>query len=49
MIPPPLSIGNIYLEDGTTVKGFLVEPSALVDAQDITHLGGWRSYLKTIN
>ncbi len=49
MIPPPLSIGNIYLEDGTTVKGFLVEPSALVDAQDITHLGGWRSYLKSIN
>ncbi|CAF1123642.1 unnamed protein product [Rotaria sp. Silwood1] len=49
MIPPPLSIGNIFLEDGRVVKGFLVEPSALDGAQDITHTGGWRAYLNSIN
>jgi allophanate hydrolase len=47
MIPPPLCIGNIYLEDGQVVKGFLVEPSALDTAQDITHMGGWRAYLNS--
>jgi len=45
IIPSPLSIGNIYLQDGQIVKGFLVEPSAVETALDITHLGGWRSYL----
>ena len=49
MIPPPLCIGNICLEDGSTVKGFLVEPSALDSAEDITHTGGWRAYLKSIH
>jgi allophanate hydrolase len=44
LIPPPLSIGNIYLDDGSIVKGFLVESSAVVNAQDITHMGGWRAY-----
>ncbi|CAF0962700.1 unnamed protein product [Adineta steineri] len=47
MIPSPLSIGNIHLDDGQIVKGFLVEPSAVNDAQDITHFGGWRSYLNS--
>ncbi|UJR38443.1 hypothetical protein I4U23_031111 [Adineta vaga] len=47
LIPSPLSIGNIILEDGQIVKGFLVESSALDNAEDITHLGGWRSYLNT--
>ncbi|UJR35719.1 hypothetical protein I4U23_028469 [Adineta vaga] len=49
LISSPLSIGNIYLEDEQIVKGFLVESSALDTAQDITDLGGWRSYLETIN
>jgi allophanate hydrolase len=49
MIPSPLWIGNICLEDGCVVKGFLVEPSALDSAEDITHTGGWRAYLKTIH
>jgi allophanate hydrolase len=47
MISSPLSIGNIYLEDGQIVKGFLVEQSAVDGAQDITHLGGWRAYLNS--
>ncbi|CAF2861487.1 unnamed protein product [Rotaria sp. Silwood2] len=49
MIPPPLSIGNIFLEDGSIVKGFLVEPFALDSAQDITNTGGWRAYLNSMN
>ncbi|MFE7935735.1 hypothetical protein ACFU6S_44870, partial [Streptomyces sp. NPDC057456] len=27
------------------VPGFLCEPSALTDAEDITAYGGWRAYL----
>lgn len=49
MIPSPLSIGNIYLEDGKIVKGFLVEPSAVNNAQEITNLGGWKNYINQIN
>ncbi len=44
-IPPPLGMGNLVLEDDETVKGFICEPYATVDALDITHLGGWRAYL----
>jgi allophanate hydrolase len=47
-VPQPLSIGTLRLEDGTLVKGFLVEPSATEDALDITHLGGWRRYLASL-
>lgn len=44
-IPPPLGIGSIELEDGGTVKGFLVESYAVEGARDITEYGGWRKYL----
>jgi allophanate hydrolase len=47
-VPQPLSIGKLRLEDGTLVMGFLVEPSATEDATEITHLGGWRTYLATL-
>ena len=47
-VPPPLSIGTLRLDDGTLVKGFLVEPAATENAIEITHLGGWRSYLQTV-
>ncbi len=46
-VPQPLSIGTLRLEDGTLVKGFLVESAAIEDAVEITHLGGWRRYLET--
>ena len=46
LIPSPLSIGNIFIEDGQIVKGFLVEPFAIHNAQDITHFGGWKYYLQ---
>lgn len=47
-IPFPLGIGSIQLADDTWVKGFVCEYSALHDASDITHFGGWRAYIKTM-
>jgi allophanate hydrolase len=44
-IPPPLAIGTLTLEDGTTVKGFVCEPAAIEGATDITAHGGWRAWL----
>ncbi|MGG6897632.1 allophanate hydrolase [Rhizobium sp. BR 315] len=44
-IPSPLGIGTLFLSDGTSAKGFLVEAAAIADATDITHYGGWRSYV----
>jgi allophanate hydrolase len=46
-IASPLGIGKITLANGSTVSGFLCEPSATQNAPDITHLGGWREYLTT--
>ena len=51
LIPAPLSIGTLELSDGDCVKGFLVESCAVAPgggAQEITALGGWRNYLKTL-
>jgi allophanate hydrolase len=45
-VPAPLGIGSVVLEDGTTVKGFICEPYAVVGSKDITEFGGWRNYLK---
>lgn len=44
-IPPPLGIGTLELDDGTLVKGFLCESSALECATDISQFGGWRAFL----
>ena len=43
-IPPPLGIGTLELEDGTSVKGFLCEPIGLEGARDITEFGGWLAF-----
>jgi allophanate hydrolase len=45
MIPPPLGIGSLTLEDGEVVKGFLCESYAIEGARDISTFGGWRSFL----
>ena len=45
-IPAPLSLGTVRLEDDSLVKGFLCEPSGVVNAEEITQLGGWRAYLQ---
>lgn len=46
LIPPPLGIGTLVLADGSPVQGFVCEGEGLRDAQDITHLGGWRAYMR---
>jgi len=47
-IPGPLGLGSVALEDGSTVLGFLCESYATEGARDITALGGWRAYLKSV-
>jgi allophanate hydrolase len=48
-IPPPLSIGTVRLADGRGVKGFIVEPTAINGACDISAFGGWRAFMaKTV-
>jgi allophanate hydrolase len=44
-IPPPLSIGTVRLADGRGVKGFIVEPTAINGARDISVFGGWRAFM----
>lgn len=41
----PLGIGNVELESGEWVKGFLCEAIATEGAQEISSFGGWRGYL----
>jgi len=48
LIPEPLGLGNIELEDGTWVKGFICEPYAIEGARDISHLGGWRLFMNQL-
>jgi allophanate hydrolase len=49
LVPPPMAIGTLELEDGIRVKGFLCEPIAIQGAQDITAFGSWRAYLKNVS
>lgn len=48
-VPSPLGIGNLQLEDGTWVKGFICEAYAIQEAVDISHFGGWRAYIKSLS
>jgi len=48
LVPAPLGIGTLQLADGSSVQGFLCEPQALQGALDITHFGGWRAYLASL-
>ncbi len=45
-IPAPLGIGKITLDDGRAVSGFLCEAHALVNAPEITALGGWKAHVE---
>ncbi|HMS35784.1 MAG TPA: allophanate hydrolase, partial [Arachnia sp.] len=44
-LPQPMSIGQVSLDDGTTVTGFQAEGIAFDGAPDISAHGGWRNYL----
>ncbi len=48
LVPAPLGIGTLQLSDGNSVQGFLCEAQALQGALDITHFGGWRAYLASL-
>ncbi|MDQ2075859.1 allophanate hydrolase [Marinimicrobium sp. ABcell2] len=48
LIPAPLGIGTLTLNDGRQVKGFICEGAAAEGAEDITHLGGWRAYIQAL-
>jgi len=47
-VPAPLCIGTLEMSDGSLVKGFLCEGSAVVGARDISSLGGYRAYLASL-
>ncbi|MGV2064365.1 allophanate hydrolase [Agrobacterium sp. 22-226-1] len=47
-IPAPLGIGKVTLDDGSQISGFLCEPYALKGAVEVTGLGGWRAYIRSI-
>jgi allophanate hydrolase len=49
LIPAPLGIGTLALADGRMVQGFLCEALATQGAQDISHHGGWRSYMASLS
>ena len=45
-VPPPLGFGTVTLDDGPCL-GFLAESAGVADATEITHLGGWRAWLRS--
>ncbi len=48
LVPAPLGIGTLQLADGVQVQGFLCESLATDGAQDISHFGGWRAYVASL-
>ncbi|EPJ87319.1 allophanate hydrolase [Pseudomonas sp. CFII68] len=47
-IPAPLGLGKVQLADGRWESGFICESYGLEGARDISHLGGWRAYLRSL-
>jgi hypothetical protein len=47
-VPAPLGFGTLTLADNSLVQGFMCEAYAAQDAEDISHLGGWRAFLASI-
>ena len=48
-IPAPLGIGKVEIQDGRWLPGFICEPYGITDAEEITHLGSWRSYMEHLS
>ena len=44
-IQSPLGIGTVYLDDDSSVYGFLCESDYLKDAKEISNLKSWRKFL----
>jgi allophanate hydrolase len=47
LIPSPLGLGKVELEDGSEVPGFICEAAGVDIGEDISHTGGWRHLLNT--
>ncbi len=47
-IAAPLGIGTLRLADGSQVQGFVCEAQATEGATDISHHGGWRAYVESL-
>ena len=47
--PPGLVIGQILLDNGSTVAGILAEPYILAGSQEITQYHGWHEYQSAKN
>ena len=45
LVPPPLGLGSIELDDGRWVRGFICEPWGREGSIDITHFGGFRAFV----
>ena len=43
--PPELSLGWVYLEDGSRVLGVIAEAAVTAGEKEITSYGGWRAYI----
>jgi allophanate hydrolase len=48
LISAPLGIGTLSLADGSQVQGFVCEARGTEGAMDISHFGGWRAYLQSL-
>ena len=44
-IQQPLGLGQLELNDGRKVHGFLCEAAAAAEAKDISDAGSWRGFL----
>jgi allophanate hydrolase len=42
LVKPPLSLGNVELQNGSEVLGFLCEAYATEDAENISNLANWK-------
>lgn len=46
-IPSPLGLGQISMENGSQVTGFICEPYIIPHSSDITSYKGWRYYKRS--
>jgi allophanate hydrolase len=49
LIPAPLGLGQVELESGQWVHGFICEAVAQSSAKNISEHGGWRHYLSSLH
>ena len=48
LIPSPLCLGTVLLENDDKALGFLCEPIGIEGATEISRLGSWRAYMNSL-